>query len=108
MDPAATKQKQREWLVTVLDALGEPTRMSIVEKVYDSGEVACSELDEMLGLEKSTISYHMKILNAAGLVSTRRDGRFFHYGPTGLLNDALPFLRALAVCSPEAPPVSPT
>lgn len=45
------------------------------------GEVACAEFDEFFPIAKSTISYHAKILNAAGLIETRREGRLFFYRP---------------------------
>lgn len=42
---------------------------------------------------KSTISYHTKILNAAGLIETRREGRYFHYRPVrNELDEELPGL----------------
>jgi len=72
-----------------MSALGDPTRMSIVEGVLGQEaigqEVACWELDETLDLAKSTISYHTKILQAAGLIQTRREGKFYYYRPTAAL-----------------------
>jgi DNA-binding transcriptional ArsR family regulator len=88
---------QRENLITVLDALGDPTRFTILELILDHGEVACSELDDLLGLAKSTISYHTKILHAAGLIQTRRDGRFFHYRPTPFAEESVPALMELVI-----------
>ena len=34
---------------------------------------------EMLGLGQSHLSFHMKTLKDAGLVTDRRDGRWIHY-----------------------------
>lgn len=79
-----------EHLVTVLEALGDTTRLKILETAIGEGSVACSALDEMLGLAKSTISYHTKILSAAGLIHTEREGRFFRYTPTELASEVLP------------------
>jgi DNA-binding transcriptional ArsR family regulator len=84
-----------EHLVTVLEALGDTTRLRILETAIARGDVACSELDKMLGLAKSTISYHTKILSAAGLIHTVREGRFFRYTPTTLATEALPALKEL-------------
>jgi DNA-binding transcriptional ArsR family regulator len=96
---------QRERLITVFDALGDSTRLTILELILDQGEVACSELDDLLGLAKSTISYHTKILNAAGLIQTRRDGRFFHYRPTPFAKESVPALQELIVrFLPHEPP----
>ncbi|HZO98109.1 MAG TPA: metalloregulator ArsR/SmtB family transcription factor [Gaiellaceae bacterium] len=70
---------RRERLVTIFSALSDPTRMEMLEMILARGEVGCAEFDEHFPLSKSTISYHTKILNAAGLIETRREGRFFFY-----------------------------
>ncbi len=85
-----------EYLATLLEALSDATRLRIVEMTLAQGEVACSELDDMLGVAKSTISYHVKILSAAGLIHTERQGRFFRYSPTNLAAEVVSSLKALA------------
>jgi DNA-binding transcriptional ArsR family regulator len=70
---------RRERLVTIFSALSDPTRMEMLEMIVERGELGCAEFDEHFGLSKSTISYHTKLLNAAGLIETRREGRFFFY-----------------------------
>jgi len=41
-----------------------------------------------LGLSRQAISQHLQVLEAAGLVSSRREGRYkFHYLDTTLLQD---------------------
>lgn len=72
---------KRERLLTVFSALSDPTRMEMFEMIMARGEIGCREFDEMFPLRKSTISYHTKMLNAAGLIETRRQGRFFYYRP---------------------------
>jgi len=72
---------RRERLTTIFAALSDPTRMEMLEMIVDRGEVGCSEFDDHFPLSKSTISYHTKLLNAAGLIETRREGRFFFYRP---------------------------
>lgn len=89
-----------EFLVTLLEALSDTTRLRIVELTLERGEVACSELDETLGLAKSTISYHAKILSAAGLIHTEREGRFFKYRATKLAEDVVSSLTELASRNP--------
>ena len=70
---------RRERLVTIFGALSDPTRMEMLEMIIERGEVGCSEFDAHFPLSKSTISYHTKLLNAAGLIETRREGRYFFY-----------------------------
>lgn len=94
------ESKPHEEIVTIMSALGDPTRMSIVERTLSQDllneEVACWELDESLDLAKSTISYHTKILQAAGLIQTRREGRFFYYRPTVTLKKIMLMLETVA------------
>ena len=93
MEPGPAQR--RECLVTVLDALGDATRMHIVDPVLHEGEVACSSLDTSRGLAKSTVSSHTKILHAAGPIALRRDGRIFHSSPTPALRELEPILETL-------------
>lgn len=87
-------QENRERLVTIFGALSDPTRLEMLELILQRGEIACSEFDQRFQLAKSTISYHAKILNAAGLIETRRDGRFYFYRPIAeALDEHLPGLR---------------
>ena len=72
---------RRERLTTIFAALSDPTRMEMLEMIVEQGEVGCSEFEEHFPLSKSTISYHTKLLNAAGLIQTERRGRFFFYRP---------------------------
>lgn len=70
---------RRERLTTIFAALSDATRMEMLEMIIDRGEIGCSEFDAHFPLSKSTISYHTKLLNAAGLIETRREGRYFFY-----------------------------
>ena len=60
-------------------AISDPTRVEILLLIGETGEYPCTALQEHLALSKSTISYHIKTLNQAGLVKVRRDGRNFFY-----------------------------
>jgi DNA-binding transcriptional ArsR family regulator len=79
--PAAVSPSQRERLLTLFGALSDPTRLEMFEVIVQRGDVGCAEFDERFPLSKSTISYHTKILSAAGLIETRREGKFFFYRP---------------------------
>ena len=60
-------------------ALGDPTRIEILRLLSQSDEVACTTLDDILPVSKSTISYHIKALKTVGLLTVRKDGRWYHY-----------------------------
>jgi ArsR family transcriptional regulator len=56
------------------------------ESTPDAGKACCGpdevcgcKLSERLGLAASTISHHMRVLRAAGLVDARKDGSWVHY-----------------------------
>ena len=63
-------------LVAALKALGDENRLQMVRMLRDKGsEMNCGEIGEHLDLNKSTVSYHFRILREAGLTSTRREGQ---------------------------------
>lgn len=59
-------------LADVLHALSDPLRLSILQTLAGTGEVAWSAFGG--GVAPSTLSHHMKVLRNAGLISNRRDG----------------------------------
>ena len=59
-------------------ALGDETRLRLLE-VMGSGERTVQELMSLMGLGQSLVSHHLRALREAGLVSTRRDGKWIHY-----------------------------
>ncbi|WAL63867.1 metalloregulator ArsR/SmtB family transcription factor [Amycolatopsis cynarae] len=70
----------------VFKALADPTRRTILDELTDrNGQTLfeiCSRLITRHGLASSrqAISQHLDVLEAAGLVETRREGRYkFHY-----------------------------
>ncbi len=70
----------------VFKALADPTRRAILDELTDrNGQTLfeiCSRLATRhgLGSSRQAISQHLDVLQAAGLVETRREGRYkFHY-----------------------------
>ena len=61
-------------LAAVLSVLADPTRLAILSHLR-GGEHRVGELAEHLGLAQSTVSQHLAILRAAGLISTHTHGR---------------------------------
>ena len=59
-------------LSAVLQALSDPVRRSIVERLAHEGEVPCGGFD--LAVTKSTRTYHFRILREAGLIEQREEG----------------------------------
>ena len=78
----------------VFHALAAPARRAILDELHDrDGQTLfeiCARLTmkHELGLSRQAISQHLQVLEAAGLVSSRREGRYkFHYLDTTLLQD---------------------
>ncbi|MBL9136999.1 MAG: metalloregulator ArsR/SmtB family transcription factor [Verrucomicrobiales bacterium] len=61
-----------------LRALADPTRLRILG-VLEKGELSVQELQEITTLVQSRISTHLSLLQDAGLVQSRRDGRRVFY-----------------------------
>ncbi|MGH6860691.1 MAG: ArsR/SmtB family transcription factor [Phyllobacterium sp.] len=59
-------------LESVLYALSDPVRLSIVRQLAREGEATCAALDG--GRPKSSMSHHFRILRESGLVKTRNEG----------------------------------
>ena len=76
-------------MVDVFKALADPTRRAILDELVErNGQTLfemCTRLTVKHGLNSSrqAISQHLEVLEAAGLLSTKREGRFkFHYADT--------------------------
>ncbi|MHC4768552.1 MAG: ArsR/SmtB family transcription factor, partial [Planctomycetota bacterium] len=59
-------------------ALGDETRLRILHLLMGS-EVCVCDLAGQLDITQPLLSFHLKTLRDAGLVQTRRDGRWMHY-----------------------------
>ena len=59
-------------------ALGDETRLRLLE-LLTAGERTVADLMDDTGLGQSLVSHHLRTLRQAGLVVTRRDGRWVYY-----------------------------
>jgi len=73
-------------LVTVFKAVGDPVRLRLFELLSLHDEVCVCHLVDALQIPQSTISRHLGILRHAGLVDTRREGKWMYYRLTGDLS----------------------
>jgi DNA-binding transcriptional ArsR family regulator len=69
----------------VYKALADPTRRAILDELRDRDDQTLFELCSRLamhhgmGSSRQAISQHLDVLESAGLISTRREGRYkFH------------------------------
>jgi len=83
--------------IEVFRAIGDPVRWSILAQLAAVDELPCADLEKTLPVSKPTISYHAKILQQAGLLAVRKDGRNYFYAlRRDVLREALGELGRLA------------
>jgi ArsR family transcriptional regulator len=58
----------------ICKALGHPARIRIVEHLKAIDHCICGEIVQILPLAQSTVSQHLKVLKAAGLVKGEVEG----------------------------------
>ena len=65
-------------LTTYFNALANPTRLRILERLGQVGEESVNDLALDLRVSQPRISWHLRLLRFGGLVKTRRAGRQVH------------------------------
>ena len=63
----------------LLRALTHPLRMQILEFIDQQNNINVNKIYNTLNLEQSITSQHLRILRNAGVVETKRDGKFIYY-----------------------------
>jgi ArsR family transcriptional regulator len=74
--PAATLPVSR--IAQLCNALADEARVEIVARLLDGEKCVC-DLTDALETGQSRLSYHLKVLKEAGLVTDRREGRWAYY-----------------------------
>ena len=59
-------------------ALSEPIRIQVIELLQE-GEFCVGDMCERLSIAQSKLSFHLKTLKEAGLVTARQQGRWMYY-----------------------------
>ncbi len=64
-----------------LSALAQPSRLEVFRLLVKYGEqgVCAGDISNQLNIPKPTLSFHLKELSQAGLVTSERDGRSIIY-----------------------------
>lgn len=67
--------------VSTLSALAHEVRLAVYRMLVDAGQggMAAGEISDRLGMHKATLSNHLKILLAAGVVDQERRSRSLIY-----------------------------
>jgi ArsR family transcriptional regulator, arsenate/arsenite/antimonite-responsive transcriptional repressor len=89
----ALDEDERDVLAARFQALADPTRVAIVNRLAAADEVCVCDFVAALDLAQPTISHHLKVLRDAGLVESSRRGTWAYYRlvpeAVGALRDAL-------------------
>jgi DNA-binding transcriptional ArsR family regulator len=98
--------------VLALSALAQESRLAVFRLLVQAGAegLPAGQIAEQTGIAPSSLSFHLKELAHAGLVSSRQDGRFVIYTANfSIMNELLGFLTenccggvsCSPVCSPK-------
>jgi uncharacterized protein YndB with AHSA1/START domain/DNA-binding transcriptional ArsR family regulator len=75
----------------IFKALADPTRRELLDKLFKEDGLSLSALEKRLPMTRFGVMKHLKLLEAAGLVATRRQGReklhFLNAVPIRLVHD---------------------
>ena len=74
----AKAQARFEARARVIKAMAHPTRLFMVDEL-SRGERCVCELTEMVGADMSTVSKHLAVLKAAGIVADEKRGSQVFY-----------------------------
>lgn len=74
---------QNKQAIIVLSALAQESRLAVYRLLVEHAPdgLAASAIAEKLGLANATLSFHLKELVHAGLITSEQDGRFIYYSP---------------------------
>jgi DNA-binding transcriptional ArsR family regulator len=91
----ATRTMQTKQVLTILSALAQESRLAVYRLLIEHAPdgLAASVIAEKLGLPNATLSFHLKELSHAGLVTSQQSGRFIYYAPViEAMNDLIGYL----------------
>ena len=88
-------EMQTKDVVAALAALAHESRLSVFRLLVSVGPqgMSASKISEHLEVAPSSLSFHLKELLHAGLVTARQEGRFIYYAATySRMNDLMAYL----------------
>ncbi|NMF85682.1 metalloregulator ArsR/SmtB family transcription factor [Nodosilinea sp. P-1105] len=96
-------------VVAKFKALADPLRFEVVELLRQQEMCVC-DLCDRLGVAQSKLSFHLKALRQAELITARQDGRWMYYSLNLVAFQGLDdYLQGVSQCRPcqPAPPCLP-
>lgn len=74
-------QIERRQLPLHFRALASPTRLTILIRLAEEGELSVKDLAASLRMSQPRVSWHLALLRRGGAVRTRKEGRQVHCSP---------------------------
>ena len=75
--------------IRLLQALADPTRLSIVRQLAGQGEVCACDFGSCCDVRQPTVSHHLRVLREAGVIDGERRGTWIWYRLAPELADRL-------------------
>lgn len=75
---SSSTAKDLERAASWFHALSDETRLQIIDRLSDGEQCVC-DLTDMLETGQSRLSFHLKTLKDAGILTDRREGRWVYY-----------------------------
>jgi ArsR family transcriptional regulator, arsenate/arsenite/antimonite-responsive transcriptional repressor len=90
-----TSTSDHAQIARLFHALADETRLRIIECLTAGEECVCN-LTDTLRTGQSRLSFHLKILKEAGILTDRREGRWMYYALNPeVLNEIADVVKAL-------------
>ena len=70
-------------ILSIIKALSDGNRLRVVVSLMSHKELCVCQITEMLKLAMATVSRHMSVLQNAGLILSRKEGRWVYYSLSG-------------------------
>ncbi len=106
---------ETKFAISALASLAQDSRLAIFRALVQEGPegLPAGRISEATGIPPSSLSFHLKELAHAGMVTSRQEGRFVIYAANFATMDALiAFLTENCCggepCVPECAPAKPT
>jgi len=68
-----------ESVAAMLRVFADPSRIRLIEVLNDRGRATVSALAACLSVTQQNVSWQLRVLHQAGIVSRHRDGLWVHY-----------------------------
>ena len=63
----------------ILRTVAHPTRLAIVDLLNQNARLSVNEMSEIIGVEQSLLSHHLKTMKLAGILKSEKEGQSVFY-----------------------------